>query len=60
MTRAERKIERECKKLEGTEKKTLAEIKKLATAGQHNAAKILAKDITRQRQQRNQFLMMSS
>ena len=60
LTRAERKITRESAKLETQEKKTLAEIKKLATKGQHNAAKILAKDIARQRKQREQYLMMSS
>ena len=38
----------------------MKEIKKLATAGQHNAAKILAKDVARQRKQRDQYLMMSS
>ena len=42
------------------EQKTLKEIKKLATAGRHDAAKIMAKDITRMRAQQNQFLMMSS
>lgn len=60
LTRAQRKIERESKKLETQEKKTLAEVKKLATKGQHDAAKIMAKDIARQRTQQKQMLMMSS
>ena len=60
LTRAERKIERECKKLETQEKKTLAEIKKLATKGQHPGAKIMAKDLVRQRKQQTQYMMMAS
>ena len=35
LTRSQRKIDRECTKLGAQEKKTLAEIKKLATKGQH-------------------------
>ena len=38
----------------------IAEIKKLAAKGQHNAAKIMAKDVSRLRTQQNQYLMMSS
>ena len=60
LTRSQRKIERECTKLETQTKKTLAEIKKLATKGQHDAAKILAKDVARQRNQAKSFMMMSS
>jgi hypothetical protein len=46
-------LEREIKALERQEAKTMKEIKKLATAGQHNAAKILSKDVSRNRGQRN-------
>lgn len=60
LTHAQRKIERECKKMNTQEQKTLKEIKKLATAGRHDAAKIMAKDVSRMRAQQNQMLMMSS
>lgn len=35
INRSQRKLERECKKLEGQEAKTMREIKKLAEKGQH-------------------------
>ena len=38
----------------------IAEIKKLAEKGQHNAAKVMAKDVSRLRTQQQQYLMMSS
>ena len=38
----------------------MKEIKKLATTGQHNAAKILSKDIARNRTQRNQYRTIAS
>ena len=38
----------------------IAEIKKLASKGQHDAAKIMAKDVSRLRTQQQQYLMMSS
>ena len=60
ITRANRKLEREIKTLERQEAKTMKEVKKLATAGQHNAAKILSKDIARNRTQRNQYRTMAS
>ena len=53
ITRANRKLEREIKGLERQEAKTMKEVKRLAQAGQHNAAKILSKDIARNRTQRN-------
>ena len=53
LSRAQRKIEREAKKLEQQEAKTMKEIKKLAEKGQHQAAKIQAKDVSRCRAQRN-------
>jgi len=49
ITRSNRKLEREIKTLERQEAKTMKEVKKLAQAGQHNAAKILSKDIARNR-----------
>ena len=53
ITRSERKLNREISALERQEAKTMREIKKLATQGQHNAAKILSKDIARNRATRN-------
>ena len=49
ITRSNRKLEREIKTLERQEAKTMKEVKKLAQAGQHNEAKILSKDIARNR-----------
>ena len=60
ITRSERKLEREIKGLERQEAKSMKEVKKLATAGQHNAAKILSKDIARNRTQRNQYRQIAS
>ena len=51
ITRSERKLEREVKNLERQEAKTMKEIKKLAQAGQHKSAQILAKDVSRNRTQ---------
>lgn len=45
--RSKRSLEREKNKLERDKKKMLAEIKKLALQGQHNAAKLMARDIVR-------------
>ena len=45
--RASRKIDRERTKIQNNEKKLLAEIKGLAKKNQHNAAKILTKDLIR-------------
>ena len=53
ITRSERKLNREIGALERQEAKTMREIKKLATSGQHQAAKILSKDIARNRATRN-------
>jgi charged multivesicular body protein 2A len=50
--KSQRQLERESKKLETQEKKTLTEIKKMAMNGHHDAAKILAKDIAKNRQMR--------
>ena len=60
ITRSERKLEREIKGLERQEAKTMKEVKKLAQAGQHNAAKMLSKDIARNRTQRTQYRQVAS
>ena len=49
LNRAMREIDRERGNMQVQEKKTIAEIKKLATQGQMGAAKIMAKDLVRQR-----------
>jgi len=38
----------------------MAEIKKMAMAGHHDAAKILSKDIAKNRTMRKQYMMMGS
>jgi hypothetical protein len=38
----------------------MAEIKKMAMAGQHDAAKIMAKDISKNRMMRRQYMMMGT
>ena len=60
ITRSQRKLEREIKALERQEAKTMREIKKMATAGQHQAAKILSKDVSRNRSTRLQYRNMAS
>ena len=57
--RSKRGLEREAKKLERDRKKMLAEIKKLASKGQVQGAKMMAKDIVRcknQEQKLQQFI----
>ena len=58
--KSQRQLERESKKLEKGEAKSLAEIKKMAMAGHHDAAKIMSKDIAKNRAMRKQYLMMNS
>lgn len=58
--RSARKVERENKKLQSQEKKITTEIKKMAKAGQHKAAKIMSKDLVRNRNQVAQYYQMSS
>jgi hypothetical protein len=60
MRKSQRQLERESKKLESQEAKALKEIKKMATAGHHDAAKILSKDVARNRAMRKQYLVMGS
>ena len=57
--RSKRSLEREAKKLERDRKKMLTEIKKLASKGQTQGAKMMAKDIVRcknQEQKLQQFI----
>ena len=60
LKRAIRTIEREQKKLQNGEAKLLKEIKALAQKNQHGPAKILSKDLVRQRAQVNQYYTMIS
>jgi charged multivesicular body protein 2A len=55
-----RTVEREQKKLIGQEAKLLKDIKALATKNQHGPAKLLSKDLVRQRAQVNQYYTMIS
>lgn len=50
-----RELEREIKKLQMDEKKTLAEIKKLASQGQQGAAKMMAKQVVMNRKQQEKL-----
>ena len=60
ITRAIRSLERERKKLQNQEAKTLKEIKALAQKNQHSQAKIMSKDLVRSRQQINMYYTMAS
>jgi len=60
LKRAIRTIEREQKKLQNGEAKLLKEIKALAQKNQHGPARILSKDLVRQRAQVNQYYTMIS
>ena len=60
INQSERKLQRQIKTLERQDVKTLKEIKKLATEGQHNAARILSKNIAMNRTQCNQYRNMAS
>jgi len=60
ITRSERKLNREITGLERQEAKMMKEIKKMATAGQHGAAKIMSKDIARNRATRTHYRQMAS
>lgn len=58
LTKASRELDRERTKLEAQEKKLIIEIKKSAKNGQHNAAKIQAKDLVRTRRYVHNFYQM--
>ena len=57
---AQRKLKREITNLDRQEAKTLKEVKAMAQKGQHGPAKILAKDVSRQRKTKTQYQMMNS
>ena len=55
-----REIERERKKLQNQEAKTLKSIKDLAQKNQHGPAKMMSKDLVRNRQQVNMYYTFTS
>ncbi|TRM56618.1 Snf7-domain-containing protein [Schizophyllum amplum] len=58
LTKAQRELDRERTKLEQSEKKLIADIKKSAKAGQMNACKVMAKDLVRTRRYVQKFYQM--
>ncbi|KAL1752938.1 vacuolar sorting protein DID4 [Schizophyllum commune] len=58
LTKAQRELDRERTKLEQSEKKLIADIKKSAKAGQLNACKVMAKDLVRTRRYVQKFYQM--
>ncbi|KAL9957702.1 hypothetical protein ACROYT_G034633 [Oculina patagonica] len=58
LNRAMRDLDRERSKMEQQEKKVIADIKKMAKAGQMDAVKIMAKDLVRTRRYVKKFIMM--
>ncbi|WVN87248.1 uncharacterized protein L203_102425 [Cryptococcus depauperatus CBS 7841] len=58
LQKAQRELDREKGKLEAQEKKTMADIKRNAKAGNMNACKILAKDLVRTRRYVQKFTQM--
>lgn len=60
LKRAMRELDRERTSLERQEKKTLADIKKAAKAGQVDAAKIMAKDVVRTRRFVKKMILMKT
>ena len=55
-----RHVEREITKLDALEKKQLKEVEKLAKAGQHQAAKTVAKTVAMSRKQKNNYYTMTA
>jgi len=58
LTKAMRELDRERVKMEQQEKKIIADIKKMAKAGQMDAVKIMAKDLVRTRRYVKKFMLM--
>ncbi|KIY69587.1 Snf7-domain-containing protein [Cylindrobasidium torrendii FP15055 ss-10] len=58
LAKAQRELDRERTKLEQSEKKLIADIKKSAKAGQINACKIMARDLVRTRRYVQKFTQM--
>ncbi|KAF8652737.1 hypothetical protein AX16_004234 [Volvariella volvacea WC 439] len=60
LAKAQRELDRERSKLEQSEKKLIADIKRSAKAGQMNACKIMAKDLVRTRRYIQKFHSMKT
>ncbi|KAF9008962.1 SNF7 family protein [Cyathus striatus] len=58
LTKAQRELDRERSRLEQSEKKLVADIKKSAKSGQMNACKVMAKDLVRTRRYIQKFYQM--
>uniref|UniRef100_A0A914I618 C3H1-type domain-containing protein n=1 Tax=Globodera rostochiensis TaxID=31243 RepID=A0A914I618_GLORO len=58
LNKAIRELDRERQRLEMSEKKIIADIKKMAKMGQMNSVRIMAKDLVRTRQYIKKFVMM--
>nr|ACO11170.1 Charged multivesicular body protein 2a [Caligus rogercresseyi] len=58
LTKAMRELDRERSKMEQQEKKIIADIKKMAKAGQMDAVRIMAKDLVRTRRYVKKFMLM--
>jgi len=58
LNKAMRELDRERTKMEQQEKKIIADIKKMAKAGQMDAVKIMAKDLVRTRRYVKKFMLM--
>ena len=58
LNKAMRELDRERAKMEQQEKKIIADIKKMAKAGQMDAVKIMAKDLVRTRKYVKKFMLM--
>ncbi|OWF37665.1 charged multivesicular body protein 2a-like [Mizuhopecten yessoensis] len=60
LNKAMRDLDRERAKMEQQEKKVIADIKKMAKAGQMDAVKIMAKDLVRTRRYVKKFILMKA
>lgn len=60
LNKAMRDLDRERSKMEQQEKKTIADIKKMAKQGEMGAVKVMAKDLVRTRRYVKKFIMMKA
>ncbi|KAI3384174.1 hypothetical protein SNEBB_008208 [Seison nebaliae] len=60
LNRSIRELDRERMRIEQQEKRTIADIKKMAKAGQMDAVKVLAKDVARSRRTIKKFMLMKA
>jgi len=60
LNKAVRELERERLKLEASEKKIIADIKKMAKLNQMDSVRVMAKDLVRTRQHVKKFIMMKA